>query len=37
MKAKTIFLYIAGTCIAFVLGVLVAATIIAVIGFVIGG
>jgi len=37
MKAKTLALYVAGACLSFVMGVIVAASIIAAIGFLIGG
>jgi len=37
MKAKTLALYVAGVCLSFVMGVIVAVSIIAAIGFLIGG
>lgn len=37
MKAKLLALYVAGACLFFVIGVIVAVSIIAAIGFLIGG
>ncbi len=37
MKAKLLALYVAGVCLSFVIGVIVAVSIIAAIGFLIGG
>ena len=37
MKAKLLSMYVAGACLFFVMGVIVAASIIAAIGFLIGG
>ena len=37
MNSKTLALYVAGACLSFVMGVIVAVSIIAAIGFLIGG